>query len=136
MNPLNLRRLAAGVALTVLGLAPIAAAHPPQAKAETAAPANLQGDDQQSWINDPHIHAFYDTAVAAFAHGPAKLDVAAFEQKSFAIFREFGASRGMRPEAMQDHLKLIPRQVVQIVKEDPKVLDSYDNFVAATFGPQ
>jgi hypothetical protein len=37
---------------------------------------------------------------------------------------------------MQDHLKLIPRQVVQIVKDDPKVIDSYDNFVAATFGPQ
>jgi len=37
---------------------------------------------------------------------------------------------------MVDHLKLIPRQVVQIVKEDPHVLDSYQNFVDATFGPQ
>jgi hypothetical protein len=42
----------------------------------------------------------------------------------------------MTPEGMVDHLKLIPRQVVQIVKEDPHVLDSYPNFVAATFGPQ
>jgi hypothetical protein len=42
----------------------------------------------------------------------------------------------MTPEGMVDHLKLIPRQVVQIVKEDPHVLDSYDNFVAATFGPR
>jgi hypothetical protein len=136
MNPQNLRRLVAGVALTVLALGPGAAAHPPEAKAYAAATANLQGDDQQSWINDPHMHAFYETTVAAFAHGPAKVDVAAFEQRSFAIFREFGAARGMRPEAMQDHLKLIPRQVVEIVKEDPTVLDSYGNFVAATFGPQ
>ena len=52
------------------------------------------------------------------------------------IFRDFGVSIGWKPDAMQDHLKLIPRQVVQIVREDPHVLDSYDNFVAATFGPQ
>src|SRR5258708_3046977 len=72
----------------------------------------------------------------AFPQGPAKVDVAASEQKSFAIFRDFGASRGMKPDAMQDHLKLIPRQMVQIVKEDPHVLDSYDNFIAAGFGPR
>ena len=47
-----------------------------------------------------------------------------------------GVAMGVGPEHMQDHLKLIPRQVVQIAKEDPHVLDSYDNFVAATFGPQ
>jgi hypothetical protein len=133
----HLHRLAAGVVLAALVLGPAAAAPPPEAKgAAPTAPANLQGNDQASWIADPHMHAFYETTVAAFAKGPAKVDVDAFEQRSFAIFREFGASRGMRPEAMQDHLKLIPRQVVQIVKEDPKVLDSYDNFVAATFGPQ
>ncbi|MDB5426353.1 MAG: hypothetical protein JWP28_2526 [Phenylobacterium sp.] len=137
MNLQHLPRLAAGVFLAALVLGPAAAAPPPGAKgAAPTAPANLQGNDQASWIADPHMHAFYETTVAAFAKGPAKVDVDAFEQKSFAIFREFGASRGMRPEAMQDHLKLIPRQVVQIVKEDPKVLDSYDNFVAATFGPQ
>ena len=135
MNPQNLRRLAAGGALAVLALGPAAAGHPPQAKAETAATANLQGD-QQSWINDPHWHRYYEMTVAAFAHGPAKVDVAAYEQQSYALFRDFGASRGMDPAKMQDHLKLIPRQVFQIVKEDPKVLDSYGSFVAATFGPQ
>lgn len=137
MNPQNLHRLTAAAFVAALALGPAATAHPPQAKAASpSASANLQGNDQASWIADPHIHAFYETTVAAFAKGPAKVDVDAFEQKSFAIFREFGASRGMRPEAMQEHLKLIPRQVVQIVKEDPKVLDSYDNFVAALFGPQ
>ncbi|MGH6966127.1 MAG: hypothetical protein ACREE0_16715, partial [Phenylobacterium sp.] len=71
-----------------------------------------------------------------FAQGPAKVDVAGYEQKSFAIFRAFGVSRGTGAEHMQDHLKLIPRQVVGIVKEDPTVLDSYANFVAAVFGPE
>jgi hypothetical protein len=82
------------------------------------------------------MHAFYDTTVAAFANGPTKVDVTAFEQKSFAIFREFGVAKGVGAQAMQDHLKLIPRQVVGIVKDDPKVLDSYANFVAAVFGPE
>jgi len=135
MNSQTLRGLAAGIVAAVLALGQAAAAHPPEAAAVPSS-ANLQGDDQQSWINDPHMHAFYDATVAAFARGPVQVDVAAFERHSFTIFREFGASRGMRPEAMQDHLKLIPRQVVQIVQEDPKVLDSYANFVAAVFGPQ
>lgn len=114
---------------------PLPPGHPPVAQT-TATTASLQGGDESRWINDPHMRAFYDTTRAAFAQGPSKVDMDAYEQKSFAIFREFAATMGMKPEAMQDHLKLIPRQVAQIVKEDPHVLDNYGNFVAATFGPQ
>lgn len=128
MKPSRLGGLA--LVIAALALAPAAGAQP-----APPASVNLQGD-QQAWINDPHMHAFYATAVAAFAQGPAKVDVAGFEQRSFAIFRDFGKSMGVDPMHMQDHLKLIPRQVVQIVREDPKVLDSYQNFVDATFGPQ
>jgi hypothetical protein len=60
----------------------------------------------------------------------------AYEARCFAVFRGFGAAHGVKPQAMVDHLKLIPRQLVQIVREDPHVIDSYDNFVVATFGPQ
>jgi hypothetical protein len=128
-------------AAAVLALATGASAHPPAAHPAAATPAaspsaNLQGNDAQSWMADPHMHAFYAASVAAFAQGAAKVDVTAFERKSFAIFRDFGLARGVGAAAMQDHLKLIPRQVVGIVKEDPKVLDSYDNFTAAIFGPQ
>jgi hypothetical protein len=42
----------------------------------------------------------------------------------------------MDPDKMQDHLKLIPRQVAQIAKDDPKTLDSYASFVEAVFGPE
>lgn len=97
--------------------------------------ANLQGNDEEAWIKDPHWHAFYDLTVATF--GPAHASApAAFDQKSQEIFREFALAHHMDPAKMQDHLKLIPGQVRQIVKEDPHVLDSYDNFVAATFGPR
>jgi hypothetical protein len=100
-----------------------------------AATHSMQGGEQ-AWINDPHMHAFYDATRMAFANGPARVDVDAYEQKAFAIFRAFAPAMHMTPAGMVDHLKLIPRQVVQIVRDDPHVLDSYDNFVAATFGPR
>ena len=141
------RAAAAASLLAALALATTAGAHPPAAEAPAdhaslaAAPAgsstvNMQGNDAKAWAADAHIHAFYDTTVAAFAQGPAKIDVEAYEQKSFAIFRAFGEAKGVGAAAMQDHLKLIPRQMVGIVKEDPKVLDSYDNFVVALMGPE
>jgi hypothetical protein len=131
------RRVFPGLAaVAVLALAAPAFAQHPAPAAAKGTTANLQSNDEASWIADPHWHAMYDLTRAAFAQGPAKVDVDVYEQKSFAIFRDFGASRGMNPAGMQDHLKLIPRQMVQIVKEDPHVLDSYDNFIAAGFGPR
>jgi hypothetical protein len=128
-----LKPLAAGALVAALTLGSAALAQPQAAPATSQ--HNLQGNDEASWIADPHMHAFYDLSVAALAH-QAKPDVGAYEQKSYAIFRAFGEARGVGADHMQDHLKLIPRQVAQIAKEDPHVLDSYDNFVAATFGPR
>ena len=42
---------------------------------------------------------------------------------------------GWKAGQMEDHLKDIPRQVVGIVKDDPKVLVSYDKFMLAMMGP-
>jgi len=137
----------AAAAIAAVAIGASAQAHPPGGTADPhAAPAaagsassktvDIQGgNDAKAWMADPHIHAFYDLSRATLGHGSAGVDVDAYEQKSFAIFREFGASRGMKPEAMQDHLKLIPRQMVKIAAEDPKVFDTYDNFTAALFGP-
>ncbi len=100
-----------------------------------AASASLQGD-QSAWINDPHTRAFYDLTVAAFANGPAALDKAKYEQEARRLFRDFGKSMGVSQDAMEDHLKLIPDQVIQIATEDPKVLSSFDSFIVAVFGPQ
>jgi len=46
----------------------------PRAPAPPAS-ANMQGDER-AWINDPHIHALYQLAVAAFAKGPGHVDKA------------------------------------------------------------
>jgi hypothetical protein len=122
-------------AVAVLSLAAPAFAQHPAPGAPQGTTASLQGGEQ-AWINDPHMHAFFDLTKTAFAGGPAKVDVDGYERKSFAIFRDFAPTMHMTPEGMVDHLKLIPRQVVQIVKEDPHVLDNYGNFVDATFGPR
>jgi len=124
--------LAAALSLSLtLAAAPAAFAHPDAATSTQS----LQGD-QSSWINDPHMHAFYDLTVAAFAKGPGALDRPKFEADAVKIFRDFAVARHMDPDKMQDHLKLIPGQVIQIATDDPKVLKSYDNFVVAVFGPQ
>jgi len=113
------------------------AAHPSDASASAGAPQPTTyriSDDGSEWKRSPHMRAFYDTTVATFANG-TNIDVDAYEAKSFAIFREFARANGGNEEAMLDHLKLIPRQVVSIVKENPAVLKSYDSFWAAMVGP-
>lgn len=95
---------------------------------------SLQGDTK-AWSDNPHMHAFYELTKARLAPGAAALDFAAYRDEAYAIFRTFGVSMGMSPEGMVDHLKDIPRQLVGIVKDDPKVLDSYDNFRVALMGP-
>jgi len=98
---------------------------------------SLQGGDaEQAFTNDPNLHAFYDLSRAQLGKGAGALDFNDYQAKSFVLFRAMGAHMGMTPDQMQDHLKLIPGQMVQIVKEDPKVLDSYANFIAALVGPK
>jgi hypothetical protein len=131
------RILAVAAGLAALALAaPALAQHPaPSAAPATGETRSLQGASQAAWINDPHIHAFYELTQKAFAAGPDKVDQAAYTRASYDLFRAFAVSMHAPPEKMVDHLKLIPGQMVQIAKEDPSVLKSYDAFVAAMFGP-
>lgn len=134
---------AACVALTIAGCSPKAlhrslhgrAAQPADTGSKSGQPTTYSiADDGSAWKRSPHMRAFYDTTVATFANG-ASVDVDAYEAKSFAIFREFARASGVSEADMLDHLKLIPRQVVGIVKENPAVLKSYDDFWTAMVGP-
>jgi hypothetical protein len=113
-----------------VGAAPADTAPGPQGQT-----LNLQGD-QSAWINNDHMRGFYALSKEMLGKGAPPLDAASYREKSYAIFRAFGTSMGMSPDGMVDHLKDIPGQMVDIVKDDPKVLDSYDNFVVALIGPQ
>jgi hypothetical protein len=99
-----------------------------------AQPTTVDIQGANEWKRSPHMHAYYDETVATFKNG-TDIDVDAYEARSFAIFREFARANGMSEAGMLDHLKLIPRQVVGIVKENPAVLNSYDAFWAALAGP-
>ena len=140
------------IAILAAGSAPGACAqhhlHGEQAAVQ-AAPASqpapqgetvsLQGD-QSVWIKSAELHAFYDLSVASLGKNAGKnagkVDAEAYRDKSYAIFRAFGTRMGSGPDAMVEHLKDIPGQMVSIAKDDPKVLDSYDNFIVALMGPQ
>ena len=105
---------------------------PPQQHDVQPATVDIQGAGE--WKRSPHMRAYYDETVKTFGNG-TDIDVDAYEARSFAIFREFARANGMNEAGMIDHLKLIPRQVVGIVKENPSVLQSYDAFWAALAGP-
>jgi len=104
------------------------------ARGERPQPTTVDIQGAGEWKRAPQMRAYYDETVATFASGAA-IDVDAYEARSFAIFREFARVNGANEQAMIDHLKLIPRQVVGIVKEDPGVLKNFDSFWAALAGP-
>lgn len=121
-----------GLAAALMLGAPALAQHAaPPAKGETR---DLQGDVKGFMYND-HMRAFHALAVETMKGGADEAEIAEFEKKSYVIFGQFAMSRGMKPEAMIDHLKAIPRQVIAIAKEDPQALATFDNFVAAMVGP-
>ena len=108
-------------------------AHGGHAQSSQPETVDIQGTDE--WKHAPQMRAYYEEKVATFANGP-DIDVDAYEARSFDIFREFARANGMDEAGMVDHVKLIPRQVVGIVKEDPTVLKDFDSFWAALAGPE
>jgi hypothetical protein len=130
----NLRLLPLVLVAGLAVAAPALAQHGPSPSPPPTS-ANLQGGDTEKFMNNDYIRRFYALSVTTLK-GQAHPDLDAYEQKSYAIFREFGVYMGVGPEHMQDHLKLIPRQVAQIAKDDPHVLDSFDTFTEALVGPK
>jgi hypothetical protein len=98
---------------------------------------DIQGGYDE-WRKSPFIQQYYELTKASFIDGADKVDFADYQEKSYSIFRAFGASTGggkAAEEGMLDHLKDIPRQMVGIVRDDPTVLESYDKFWVALSGP-
>ncbi|MBI1361038.1 MAG: hypothetical protein GC155_12245 [Alphaproteobacteria bacterium] len=129
------RFLFAALAVAFAGYGAAALAQQDHSPVNTGETRSIQGGNNDAWFENAHIHAFYDLTVETLGKGTDGIDFAAYRDKSYAIFRAFGASMGWEPEKMVDHLKDIPRQIVGIVKEDPHVLDSFESFRLALEGP-
>jgi len=82
--------------------------------------------------------AFYDDVyaltVSVFADGASAVQLEDYQQQVFGLIRRADEFKG-EAEAFVEHVKDIPRQLVEIIKEDPTVLDSCDNFSVALVGP-
>lgn len=96
---------------------------------------NAQADSSE-WEQNEHFREFYTLSVEMLGDPTDEVDVELYEQKSYSIFRTFASSIGADADGMVDHLKNIPREMVEIVKRDPTTLENYENFLVALRGPK
>lgn len=82
----------------------------------------------------PFWDDFYALTVAVFAIGANNVEVSDYQQQVFGMIRSSAEFEGSA-EAFVEHAKDIPRQLVEIIQEDPAVLDSCSNFSVALVGP-
>ncbi len=121
--------------LTGAALCPTYAQHGQNSAPTETITLDAQGGDYPEWFENPHMVEFYALSVEML-RAARRVDAAAYEQRSYAIFRAFAESLGANPDGMIDHLKAIPREMVGIVAADAQVLDSYENFLVALRGPR
>ena len=131
---MTIPRLLAYAALTTAALTPTYCHHGHAAAQGETVTLDAQGHSPE-WDQSAHMVEFYALSVEMLRAAP-RVDAAAYEERSYAIFRAFAKSLGADPDGMIDHLKAIPREMVAIVADDPKVLDSYENVLAALRGPR
>jgi hypothetical protein len=81
------------------------------------------------------VRAFYDVLVEARAKGAEKVD-AGLERKIREMARQGPPGHGLDATAWEDHVVDMAGQMQAIGKKDPKVFQSYENFVVGLRGPQ
>ena len=83
----------------------------------------------QFWVD------LYDLTVEEFAVGADRIELTDYENSVFAYVRTSENFPYGGREAWVDHIKAIPQQMIDIVREDSAVLDSCANFSVALVGP-
>lgn len=79
--------------------------------------------------------SFYQLTKAVFAEGADTVVLADYQEQVFSLIRNSEEFKD-NPEPFIEHIKAIPGQIIDIVKEDPEVLDNCENFSVAMVGPQ
>jgi hypothetical protein len=107
------------------------------AVAEQHGPAPVTKSLQEHPVSaeDPRLRVFYDLLVEARARGAEKVE-ADLEKKVREMARGYPAGHGLDQKAWEDHVVDMAGQMLAIGKKDPKVFQSYENFVVGLRGPQ
>jgi len=94
------------LALTLVSVASgtAMAQHTDTASAPRTITLDAQGGDYPEWFQNPHMVEFYALSVEML-RAKRRVDAAAYERRSFAIFRAFAQSLGANPDDMIQHLK-------------------------------
>ena len=78
---------------------------------------------------------FYEVTRSVYAANAGAVSVAELESATFNYIRNYPAMSDAEAEAWVEHIDLIPGQLVDIIAEDPEVIDSCANFSVALVGP-
>lgn len=105
----------------------------PHAAAEAPATVSIRQNDG-ALCGTAFYDDLYALTVAVFAIGAEKVEVSDYREQVFGLIRSAEEFKGFAEEWVE-HAKDIPRQLVEIIREDSSVLDSCDNFSVALVGP-
>ena len=117
----------------VVGLIPAVHAQHGGKPAEAEATVSLRQNDF-ALCGQPFYDDLYALTVKIFDERAGSVSPEYYAEQVFALVHasvEFAGSAA----AFVDHIKDIPRQLVEIIREDPEVLGSCENFSVALVGP-
>jgi len=125
-----------GVMLWVSGAHAQHVFHSPDVKPVEEPPAsiNIRQNDFELCTNAFYVD-IYKLTVKVFAQGAEQVQLADYEAQLFALVRASDDFADGGAEAFIEHIGNIPKQLIQIISEDPTVLDSCANFSVALVGP-
>ena len=78
---------------------------------------------------------FYEVTRGVYAANAGDVSVAELENATFNYIRNYPSMSDAEAEAWVEHIDLIPGQLVDIIAEDPGVIESCANFSVALVGP-
>lgn len=85
--------------------------------------------------DQPYFVEVYELSVEYFATGIDNVQAEDFAELMFDHARHSGYFSAQEAEAWIEHIKAVPGQFVEIIREDPAVLDNCYNFQVAAVGP-
>lgn len=121
------------VIFTVFLIGPVIAAQHGGGEEELATSVSIRQNDF-ALCGQPFYDNLYALTVEVFADGASKVMADDYAEQVFALVRS-SAEFTANADAFIDHIKDIPGQLVEIIREDSEVLASCANFSVALVGP-